>query len=534
MKPFRAYPLSFRIFAIAALVVALQAFPATGIFLMLLMAPFWSILLVNLGFLAMARDALTGALSVAWLLGPLLWFGGYGLVAWRSHVEADALIAQADALNAGQHLPFDPTRHALVMREGAGQMAERYDIPVVYEPASHIPGATHVATRLASGAICNRVWGDRRYAAAHVEATMVRAGSEAVYSRILSGVCAITAPEKPALPQIVVTETKESGGGWLVHALVTTITLQAPDRPLLRLRSVSVVPWSWWPKPIAGCFLNSGAPKWDCEFSFGRGASRSMSTHEIVAQALGLQRAPISVRLAEIAAQPDPDLDLGLRLHEENLAAQRAADLASLDEALRGARDNGGDLRTAELVTQPALYADRAPAILDAMRRGFAARTFGRTQKYGDLLAALPDDAFKPLAPALLDLLNAQSELPRDALSSPLIRRLGALGVEALPTLRRLAASPAVGYRHDVIVALCKIGAPALDDAEKIADVLAATRRDKSVRGAAFRALLRLGRPDLLARDPKLQALYAKPPYNRWAATITPASAPAVCDHELH
>jgi hypothetical protein len=69
--------LSLACFIATAVVAALQWVPFTGIFLMFLMAPLWSVVLINLGFLAMIFEAVMGLIPRWAIVIPLLYFGGY-------------------------------------------------------------------------------------------------------------------------------------------------------------------------------------------------------------------------------------------------------------------------------------------------------------------------------------------------------------------------------------------------------------------------------------------------------------------------
>ena len=67
----RRFPVSFWLFGWTGLVFVLQLIPFTGIFLMFLLAPFWSVVTLNLGFVALAYEAATGRVPRVWLLAPI-------------------------------------------------------------------------------------------------------------------------------------------------------------------------------------------------------------------------------------------------------------------------------------------------------------------------------------------------------------------------------------------------------------------------------------------------------------------------------
>ena len=75
-------------FLLTVIIFALQLFPVTGIYMMFLAAPFWTMILINLGFGLMARDAWRDPAQRWLMILPLIWFGGYFVVTSVSHWEA--------------------------------------------------------------------------------------------------------------------------------------------------------------------------------------------------------------------------------------------------------------------------------------------------------------------------------------------------------------------------------------------------------------------------------------------------------------
>src|SRR4051812_16140122 len=108
----RTLPRSLAIFAFAAIWIALQAIPIVGMFLFFLLAPLWSIVLINAGFLGIGAEAIAGRVPRVWLVLPIAWFGGYLLFAWHDHRALDELRAEIATGNAATHIPFDPSTEA--------------------------------------------------------------------------------------------------------------------------------------------------------------------------------------------------------------------------------------------------------------------------------------------------------------------------------------------------------------------------------------------------------------------------------------
>lgn len=102
-------------FVLTAIVFLLQAFPFTGIFLMMLAAPFWSVILINLGFALIVRDVWVGVQSRWLIFLPVLWFGGYLSIAAISHWQAYRFNAQIAEENNDKKVRFDQTTQDILI-----------------------------------------------------------------------------------------------------------------------------------------------------------------------------------------------------------------------------------------------------------------------------------------------------------------------------------------------------------------------------------------------------------------------------------
>lgn len=89
----RVFPFSLVFFVATGIAFALQALPIPGIYLMVFMAPFWSVFLVNAGSIGIAAEAATGRVSRWWLIVPALFYGGYWIVAAQEHLMLRKLSA---------------------------------------------------------------------------------------------------------------------------------------------------------------------------------------------------------------------------------------------------------------------------------------------------------------------------------------------------------------------------------------------------------------------------------------------------------
>ncbi len=90
---------------------------------MLFAAPFWSVLTLNLAFVALALEALFGRTDRRWILAPLLYFGGYAFNAHQTNEHYLALDAKLKAENSTQSIVFDPGQQVLVFDEDQEDLA---------------------------------------------------------------------------------------------------------------------------------------------------------------------------------------------------------------------------------------------------------------------------------------------------------------------------------------------------------------------------------------------------------------------------
>src|SRR4051812_31911071 len=116
----RAWPKSLLFLVATGVVYLLQVIPVTGFFLMLVLAAFWSVLLVNAAMIGTAVEALSGRVARWWLVLPVAFYGGYFAVVAQDHATLRTLMAAYDAANARVTIPFEPARQALAFDKDEG------------------------------------------------------------------------------------------------------------------------------------------------------------------------------------------------------------------------------------------------------------------------------------------------------------------------------------------------------------------------------------------------------------------------------
>jgi hypothetical protein len=532
-------PWSLSWFVLTGVVFLLQLFPFTGIFLMMVAAPFWSVATINIGFVSLAVEILTGRISFAWVAAPLIWFGGYASAAYVSHQRAADLDAQIRAGNARQQVAFVSDRQALVfsgrssdLSSAPSHFVREYRVPVAYELTTSRKSRSYRATRVMADPVCETVKTDASYRAANIHVTWFHHGGGIRARReLVRGLCMISSPEEPNLPALLVEAKQERHAEALVPHTLTRMNITAADGQSVELVSGRAEVLSWLPKPYMGCFLNSGAARWQCDAGFWRtsvplgGDSAYGGSLDVVARSLGLERAFAADRRDEIAAVQLPVLTSIVRTNEERA-------IATLDEVIANPakRITVHDIRG--LAEQPELVKGRHDKIVHAIAGTLANKQAGyeTARVLQDILVALPAADFDAIGPSLLAVFEAQARLDDDAVSQPMASRLGRFGTQAVPTLERLVFSNQRRVFLAAVYGLCRVGPDAAPLAEKIAALSVKSQgRQRDLDMAVYATLMRMGREDIVEREKTANERFTKLGTIVLGRAITPASPPSVC-----
>ena len=526
-------------FVLTGLLYLLQLVPFTGVFLMMLAAPLWSVLTINAGFLSLAIEALMGATRRIWLLAPLAWFGGYAVAAQLSDQHYRALDAELRARNAAERIAFDPHRQALVIKPDADQLSglpasyvQDYRVPVVYEESANFKTASHLARRVGVQPICTTIRSDPSYSAASIHAWGLHERAQG-RPKLSGEFCALSMPEDPLVPIVRVEAEKrrQAVDELLVPHWLTRVTISDDRGGVATLTAGHAQPLTWLPQPIMGCALNSSAPSWDCfagfrrrELGLGGEGGYGRATGQVIATALGLEAAHFTTRRDEIAAYEIPSLDGLVERHTDIALANLEAVLADPTR-----RISVHDVRG--LGEQPALIEPHVPAIIAAMASALdgGRRSHETARVLQGLLVALPEASFRAAGPQLIEVLASRDVIDDDRLTSWMATRLGDLGAEALPLLSRALAGARPALATAVIYGLCRVGPPAAALAPQLRVRATGTRQNRDMATAALVALRRMGRGDLVEPEVVPDGPFSKVSDKVRERAITPDSPPSVC-----
>ena len=275
MLPFSlpdGWPVSLWFFLITAIVYLLQRFPLTGVFLMIVGAAFWSILLINLGMLGLVAESVTGKANALWLLVPTLYFGGYYWAYSNDQRMLKAVTAETVRFNQAKSLPFNPDRQDLVFgdpKDGLGISAsdftQRYGLARTFDSN----GRVHL---VGTSEACGLLRDKPVFQSAGIFAHGITRQGERRYLRKATGFCSIIMPGEPDRPIVRVTERQESAKRGRMPIIQREFTARDETNGAeATIRSAVAQPLKRIPMPVMGCALNSGAASWDCFHGFMRG-----------------------------------------------------------------------------------------------------------------------------------------------------------------------------------------------------------------------------------------------------------------------
>jgi hypothetical protein len=512
-------PRSIWLIAFTAVVYLFQLWPVSGVLLLILMAPLWTVATINAGFLGLGFEALAGKIHKAWLIAPLVWFAGYEYIAWASHRSVEPLRNEVRAFNGKKSIAFDPAKQSLVIERSTDsgavrKLLEHYDIPVVYAADRRSRPLQHIAWRISRSESCEAINDSHRFQ------TPVRGLPLEIYSgrfpEYLPHSCFFGVPEEPPTPVVVYSVEAEElkKTGYLQYNLVSLKL--SDDVGAVTLRSASAMPYSWYPAPTMGCSFNSFNPSWSCKPDFFRDSAVWVLAEpgDTAAKALALK--PIAPITTDVIQQRQ------IRIEQSSLDAFRDF-IADTSRPITAA-----DLR--EVAKHPNQYDTKASQIAVAIGKVLAAPQprLDVAANLGEMLARMPDAQFKAIVPQLLDSYASAQQINTSVIWDQMANRLSSLGVPALPVLERLASEQPDRLTRP-IYALCRVGAAAARDGEQIAKHLRGTQRSDDEHIAAFKTLLRIGRGDLLENESDAQSQYRSDAYKSWRRTITPDSSINVC-----
>ena len=531
------WPASLWLFAVTAILFLLQRIPFTGIFLMIVGAAFWSILLINAGMAGIAWEAFTGRVNVLWLIVPALYVGGYYL-AYANDLRQFARVASdTEQFNTGKSLAFDHKRQDLLIEipgDGLGltnpaAFIERYALDRVFASDGRM-------FMVAAQQTCTLLRDNPMFKSALIQTYSITSRGRSAVKRNSTGFCIVIMPGKPEKPVLRVTDKEIAPKyGRLPVRLREIVARDTASGLTATVRAGHAAPLKRFPLPVMGCALNSGRASWECfagflRNSFTRVLPASLNgPHEfaVVAQILGLME---SSDLSARAIGPERFQPIVERA-EKNLVATQ---IALLETLLADPTAPIRDVSFRHLQNKPelvGLYAARIVETLGRLQNGDHRGSSVGT-KLWDLVAALPDASLAPHRAQVLAWLHPQNARSWTKASTRIYQRLDA----TRPEEREILLQRMEAERNSLHLAgsFCRMGAAAPDDAKRRLLALwhsVGTTMNRDERPPEHLPLyLALARMGLKSEAGKVEQRYYGPTFAGIWDEITPDTPADICE----
>lgn len=307
----RVLPKSLWLFAFTLVAYALQNVHGLDGVLMFLLAPFWSLILVNVGFAGIALEVWAGKVNRLWLALPILYIcGNLGLAA-ASHMAFARLEAEMLARNpegvmslADDSLVIRTSPH--YSQDLRKRLVTYYDIDEVFSEERRHDGvrtrAAGIGVASACGTLAKKMRLDRD--APRVESLREDGESPLPEHRKASparDMCVYDIVASPKADRVVVAfgEPVERDGP-LLRVVTQEIVLTSSSGRVVRLTHAKAYRYGWAPLPIMGCLVGPATPRY-CIVDMLRlfpvtASGRNGEPAALIARALGLDAAPASTR----------------------------------------------------------------------------------------------------------------------------------------------------------------------------------------------------------------------------------------------
>lgn len=396
-------PKSLYFFIATIVIFILQVIPLTGIFLLFAQAPFWSVLLINFGFMGIALEVSAGKVARVWLALPVLWFGGYAGYAAFEHITLRKLRADVAVANEQISIPFDPSRMSLVFaeRQNDGKLLSDFRLAILYVENDSYSGAKHRSYRLINIGICSGI--REAHPLNHAISTLVIRKEKPTWAGDFDkNHCLLTLPEDPRFPvaRIQHERSKDIANIAFMPIHMTDTIVQMPDGTHHTLKNGTARPVSWLPMPVIGCTLISRDASWKCFAEFWRNHRRLQNSDaSILAKALGLHPTSPEQRRATEDSE-------AVELIETAKERVIAAETGNLDRALDDVTVDIGSLPFQNLRGNIDIVLSRLDRIVSAIEQGSALKrhAYANAQQLFRLIESMPAadlEAYKPRLTAL-------------------------------------------------------------------------------------------------------------------------------------
>ncbi len=278
MKCFKLWSVRFSL--VYAILLALQIFPITGMFLMFgraMAGPYVWGLIPHIITVGVIIDICTKKLPRIFWVMPVVLYGGYYAVFISQGIIISNTQRSLQESNPVQIIKYDPSLHSLVLNDG-GNIGKYYKIPVSFEQNSNFPQG-YLSYRMASEELCNAVR-SAKFDIFEADTLYFHWNrSDKIFDSIMPKQCQISSAEKPEKEIIRIRAdegllyNKEQKG----PVYITSHQFYLNDKLMGTFKSARASKLPFFPFLVIGCALNSAAPSWECFTQF-YGVSKTLNT----------------------------------------------------------------------------------------------------------------------------------------------------------------------------------------------------------------------------------------------------------------
>lgn len=202
--------LTFWIALLFLLLVGLQIFPLTGVFLMMVGAPIWVGFFPHLIALALVTDILIRKKFPKFLLIlPLLPYAAYYIFFALDARYIKIIEQELQSQNPVEIITYTPDQHNLIVPNHYNHLIDRYKIPVIYEENINHP-EKYYSYRILTGDLCVQSRGIKEHG--HTTGTISWKMEKPFAYKNFTNLCKLKMPEAPQKQHLIIIKTNRNTG----------------------------------------------------------------------------------------------------------------------------------------------------------------------------------------------------------------------------------------------------------------------------------------------------------------------------------
>jgi len=243
---------TFRVLVIFILLVLLQWFPITGVFLMMFGAAVWTGYIPHILAGAFVLDVWKRDAPIVLLLIPVLPYLVYCGLYFAEQKEMRDLEREIREQNPSIITTYNPEEHAIVSEHS---LVQTYKIPVSYTENGNVPEG-YMSHRLVTKNLCD----DARKTEDSIRASIVSKYLRGARNKKFSNLCYFRMAEKPNKTLLKIKETRTANK----KVRKTALQFFMGDERIGEFVRAEYAAAPVFPKFIIGCALISSTPRWEC------------------------------------------------------------------------------------------------------------------------------------------------------------------------------------------------------------------------------------------------------------------------------